>query len=66
MLKRATAGGAKLAPIESKLNESTVHSNGAEEVSAFVRIMRSFLNLNPTKRPCAAEALLDPAFKDLL
>ena len=59
-------GGTKLASIESELSESTVWSNGAEEVTTFVRIMQSFLTLNPAKRPCATEALLDPAFKDLL
>jgi hypothetical protein len=66
MLKRATVGGAELTPIESELNESTVYSNGAEEVATFVRIMRSFLALDPAKRPRAAEALLDPAFKDIV
>ena len=36
-----------LGPIESKLNESTVYHNDAEEVAAFVRIVRSFLALDP-------------------
>ena len=66
MLKRATVGGAELAPIESELNESTILANNAEEVATFVRIMRSFLALDPAKRPRAAEALLDPAFEDIL
>ena len=67
MLKRATVGGANLAPIEYELNESTVYNNnGAEEVATFVRIMRSFLALDPARRPRAAEALLEPAFKDIL
>jgi len=65
MLKRATAGGAELALIESELNRSVLYSNGAEEVATFVRIMRSFLTLDPAQRPRAAEALLDPAFKSI-
>ena len=65
MLKRATVGGAELPPIESKLNGSTTWNNGAEEVVTFVRIMRSFLTLDPAQRPSAAEALLDPAFEDI-
>lgn len=66
MLKRATVGGPELAPIESELNELTIYSNGSEEVTTFVRIMRSFLALDPAQRPRAAEALLDPAFKDVM
>jgi hypothetical protein len=66
ILKRATAGRTELTPIESAVNGLTVHSNGADEISAFVRVVRSFLALDPTKRPRAAEALLDPAFKDIL
>lgn len=65
MLKRAIAGGSELAPITSELNESTVYSNGAKEVAAFVEIMRSFLALNPTQRPRAAEALRDRIFEDI-
>ncbi|KAF9780781.1 kinase-like domain-containing protein [Thelephora terrestris] len=65
MLKRATMGDAELLPIESELNESTVYSDGAGEVASFVRIMRSFLALDPAKRPRAAEALRDPAFMDI-
>ena len=57
--------GVKLAPIESKVNKSTVHNNGEEEIATFVRIMRSFLALDPAKRPRAAEALLDPAFVNI-
>jgi len=63
MLRRAAAGGGSLASIESKLNESTIRSNGAEEVATFIRVVRSFLALDPAKRPHAAEALLDPAFE---
>ena len=59
-------GGASLASIESELNESTTHSNGAEEVATFIRVMRSFLALDPAQRPRAAEALLDPAFEHVL
>ena len=66
MLRRAAVEGTKFASIESVLNESTTRSNGAEEVSAFVRIMRSFLALDPAQRPRAAEALLDPAFERFL
>lgn len=66
MLTRAAVEGIKFASIESVLNESTTHSNGAEEVSAFVRIMQSFLALDPTQRPRAVEALLDPAFERFL
>ena len=58
-------GGARLASIESELNETTIHSNGAEEIAAFIRIMRSFLALDPAQRPRAAEALLDPALVHL-
>ena len=65
MLKRATAEGVKLAPIESELNELTVGNNEAEEVVTFSRIMRSFLAFDPAKRPRAAEALLDPAFEHI-
>jgi len=63
MLRRATVGGTSLASIESELNESTIHSNGGEEVAAFIRVMWSFLALDPAQRPRAAEALLDPAFE---
>jgi len=63
MLKRATVGGAELAPIESEL--TTIYSTGPEQVATFARIIRSFLALDPAKRPRAAEALLDPAFVDL-
>ena len=66
MLKRATMLDPELTLIESELNESAVHSNGANELASFVRVMRSFLRLNPAKRPRAAEALLDPAFKGIL
>ena len=58
-------GNAKLAPIESEFNGLKAYSDDAEEVATFVRIMRSFLTINPTQRPRAAEALLDPAFRDL-
>ena len=64
MLKRAAVRSIASAPIGSELNESTVYGTGANRV-AFVRIMRSFLALDPTKRPRAAEALLDPAFNDI-
>ena len=57
--------GTELASIESELNESTTHNSCAEEVTAFVRIMRSFLALDPAQRPRAAETLLDPAFEHL-
>ena len=66
MLERATIGGAESAPIESELKKSILYSNGAEEVATFVKIMRSFLTLDPAQRPRAAEALADPAFKDIL
>ena len=66
MLKRATIGSTKSTPVESGLNESTVRGAGANRVATFVRIMRSFLALDPTKRPRAAEALLDPAFEEVL
>jgi hypothetical protein len=54
---------AGLGSIESRLNESTVLHNGAEEVTAFVRIIRSFLAFEPDKRPRAVEASCDPVFK---
>lgn len=63
MLRRAMVENAGLGSIESKLNESTVYHNGAEEVVAFVRIIRSFLAFDPAKRPRAIEALCDPVFK---
>jgi hypothetical protein len=66
MLKRAAEGSAVSTPIKFYLNESAVFSNGADEVSTFVRIMRSFLALDPAKRPRAVEALLDPAFMNVL
>jgi len=65
MLKRATVGG-ELASVESELNASTVYCNGAEEVATFMRIMRSFLTLDPSQRPRAVEALLDSGFDDIL
>lgn len=63
MLKRAVVG-CEVAPIESELNQSTVNSNG-EEIAAFVKTLRSFLALDPSRRPRAEEALLDPVFKDI-
>lgn len=57
---------AGLGSIGSKLNESTVYHNGAEEVAAFVRIIQSFLTFDPDKRPRAVEALCDSAFKELI
>jgi len=68
MLKRATLGDTDLMSIESELNGLNgpmFDSDGPEEVATFARIMRSFLALDPAERPCAAEALLDPAFEDL-
>jgi hypothetical protein len=62
-LRRAMVKNAGLGSIESKLNESTVYHNGAEEVAAFIRIIRSFLAFDPDKRPCAVEASSDPVFK---
>ena len=49
MLGRAMVEDGGLGSIESKLNESTVCYNGAEEVVAFVRIIRSFLAFDPAK-----------------
>jgi len=49
-------------PIESDLNESTTSNQGSEQVAAFNRIVLSFLTFDPSRRPSAAEALLDPAF----
>jgi hypothetical protein len=66
MLKRATVGGIELAPMKSRVNDLAIRRQGTEEVATFMRIMRSFLALDPAKRPRAAEALLDPAFKDIL
>lgn len=56
---------AELGSIESKLNESTVYHSSAEEVTAFVKIVRSFLAFDPDKRPRATEALRDPVFKSI-
>ena len=64
-MKRAIAGDAHLASIESEFKYSAIYSDGSEEVAPFLRIMRSFLALDPSRRPCAAEALLDPAFEDI-
>lgn len=66
MLRRAMVENAGLGSIGSKLNESTVYHNGAEEVAAFVRIIQSFLTFDPDKRPRAVEALCDSAFKELI
>lgn len=63
MLRRAMVENAGLGSIESKLNESTVYHNSAEEVAAFVRIIRSFLAFDPDKRPRAVEASCDPVLK---
>lgn len=65
MLNRGIVG-TELASNESDLHQPTVHSNGTEEVASFVRIMWSFLALNPAQPPSAAKALLDPAFQDRL
>jgi len=56
---------AELGSIGSKLNESTVYHNSAEEVAAFVRIIRSFLTFDPDKRPRAVEVSCDPVFKSI-
>ena len=63
MLRRAGAESPGRGSIESSLNEATVYHNDAEEVADFVRIVRSFLALDPAKRPRATEALCDPVFK---
>ena len=67
MLKRAieTVGKIGFRPIESKISVSTVHNNGDEEVAAFIRVMKSFLALDPNRRPSAMEALRDPIFQQL-
>ena len=64
MLKCAGVGDAGLVPIESEFNELMLYNNCPKEVATFLRITRSFLR--PGSRPRAAEALLDPAFKDIL
>ncbi|KAN0125243.1 kinase-like protein, partial [Russula decolorans] len=61
--RRAMVENVGLESIGSKLNESTVYHNGAGEVAAFVRIIRSFLTFDPDKRPRAVEASCDPVFK---
>lgn len=63
VLRLAMVENAERGSIESRLNESTLRHNGAEEVNAFVRIIRSFLAFDPDKRPRAIEALCDPVFK---
>ena len=65
MLKRAVVRGAKLAPIESDLNRLLHYDDGPGEIATFVRIVRSFLTLDPAQRPRAAEALLDHGFRDV-
>jgi len=66
MLKRAVVGDTRLTPVEPELDESMAYKSSAEEMTTFVKIMRSFLTLDPAQRPRAAEALLDPVFKDIL
>lgn len=63
VLRHAMVENAERGSIESRLNESTVCHNGAAEVTAFVRIIRSFLAFDPDKRPRAIEALCDPVFQ---
>ena len=64
MLKRAMVEGAQSPPIESELDESMLDNNCPEEVATFAKIIRSFMALDPVQRFGAAEALLDPTFKD--
>ena len=56
-------GGTEFGSIESKINEAVVYNNGNEEIAAFIRLLKSFLVLDPNKRPSAMEALRDPIFQ---
>ena len=49
--------------IESGLSELSVHNDDNEEIAAFIRLLKSFLVLDPNKRPSAMEALRDPIFQ---
>jgi hypothetical protein len=51
--------------IRSELTPSAVKNDGVEEVDAFVALMLRFLELNPDKRPTAAEALAEPVIVNL-
>ena len=50
---------------ESGLSELSVHNDDNEEIAAFIRLLKSFLVLDPNKRPSAMEALRDPIFQQL-
>ncbi|EJD00046.1 kinase-like protein, partial [Fomitiporia mediterranea MF3/22] len=67
MLKRATAITESIGfgCIESRINESSVYNNSAEEVSVFIRLIRTFLVFDPKERLSAKEALRDPVFEHI-
>ena len=54
---------APLRPIEEAINDLSVYSSGAEEITAFLRILRSLLGFNAAERPRAVEVLRDPIFE---
>ena len=65
MLRRAITAVRNIGfeSIESGLSELGVHNDDNEEIAAFIRLLKSFLVLDPNKRPSAMEALRDPIFQ---
>ena len=67
MLRRAIVieGSTGFGSIESSLSKLNVYNNDDDEIAAFIRLIKSFLVLDPNKRPSAMEALRDPIFQQL-
>ena len=67
MLRRAITAVRNIGfeSIENGLSELSVHNDDNEEIAAFIRLLKSFLVLDPNKRPSAMEALCDPIFQQL-
>ena len=65
MLRRAITAVRNIGfeSIENGLSELSVHNDDNEEIAAFIRLLKSFLVLDPNKRPSAMEALRDPIFQ---
>ena len=66
MLRRAIAieRSTGFGSIESSLSKLTAYNNN-DEIAAFIKLIKSFLALDPNKRPSAMEALCDPIFQQL-
>ena len=64
MLRRAIAieRSTGFGSIESSLSKLTAYNNN-DEIAAFIKLIKSFLALDPNKRPSAMEALRDPIFQ---